>query len=111
MKIYNSFEDRKARLTDECIEKCCKIATQGTNAEFRICRSAKSDSRYVYFSMDSAMYVVRISDHSPKVFYFDKQVTITPSTRNRKIVAALRNAVAVLRSKRMKYLLSVIAVA
>lgn len=111
MKIYNSFEDRKAHLTDECIEKCCRIATQGTNAEFRIFQSAKSDSRYVYFSIESAMYVVRISDHSPKVFYFDRQVIVTPSTKNRKIVAALRNAVATLRSKRMNYLLSAVAVA
>ena len=111
MKIYNSFEDRKAHLTDECIEKCCKIATQGTNAEFHICQSAISDSRYVYFSIDTAMYVVRISDHTPKVVHFDKQVIVTPSTRNKKIIAALKTAVSTLRSKRMKYLLATVAIA
>lgn len=111
MKIYNSFEDRKAHLTDECIEKCCKIATQGTAASFYVCKSAKSDSRYVYFSIDSALYVVRISDHMPKVIHFDRQIIVTPSTRNRKVVAALKHAVVTLCAKRMRYLLSTVATA
>ena len=111
MKPRKNFEDRKAHLTDECIEKCCRIATQGTNAEFRIFQSAKSDSRYVYFSMDSAMYVVRISDHSPKVFYFDRQVIVTPSTKNRKIIAELRTAVKKMQTKRINYLFRMVAAA
>lgn len=111
MKPHKNFEDRKAHLTDECIEKCCRIATQNTNADFYIRQSAKSDSRYVYLFTETTRYVVRISDHLPNVFYFDRQVIVTPSTKNRKVVATLKNAVKKLQTKRINYLFRMVAAA
>lgn len=105
MKRYVSFDMNKTQLTKECVEKCCRKAIEDTEVEFFVKTSARSDSQYVYLKRDETFYVVRISDHMTEHKHFDKQIILGSATKNKTVIAAIRNGIRILRAKRISYVI------